>query len=528
MFGRVFSGSAATLRAAWCAIFIVAGATAAAAQQPGFQPEFAIIQLNDIYRIDAVDDGKAGGLGRIATLIADTHKQVGGPVLILHAGDFIAPSFESRYFSGIQMIDAMNFLHERAPLFAVPGNHEFDERAPAMLAGAIAASRFPWLASNVVLQTGDPAVDRRIVSDTLLDLGRMKVGIFALTFLDAPRQYAAMDSAYVTLAEQAIERLEHKQADVIIGLTHLSREDDERIASLRRAHPRLMWIAGGHEHFLQRQELTDTTAMITKGDANARRVWKLLFGLRDGEPIMHAQPIEVNTAIPIDAEYQRVIQDRYRAELERKIPFFDQVIGRSTVRLDGTEETVRDAESNWGNYLADVMRSAYPDIPVDVAVLNGGAIRIDDTFSGDIRWEHLARTFGFPTRVALVWLHGRDLKRTLLEHSVSGGRGEGRFLQVSGVQFTFNREREPGSRVGEVRVQQEGEWVPLDEDRIYVVAVPDYLYGGGDGYQFKQKAVLTVPPGPELKLLAFDALSEMLGQGEAIAPEVEGRIVEVR
>jgi 2',3'-cyclic-nucleotide 2'-phosphodiesterase (5'-nucleotidase family) len=525
MLGTIFKGS---IRAVWCIILLLGGTAAAAAQQPGFQPEFAIIQLNDIYRIDAVDDGKAGGLGRIATLVADTRKQVRGPVLILHAGDFIAPSFESRYFSGIQMIDAMNFLHARAPLYAVPGNHEFDERTPAMLAGAISASHFPWLASNILLKTGEEAVDQRIVSDTLLDLGRMKVGIFALTFLDAPRQYATMDSAFVTLAEQAIQRLEDKGAEVIIGLTHLSREDDEQIARLRRAHPRLMWIAGGHEHFLQRQEMTDTTALITKGDANARRVWKLLFGFRNGEPAMYAQPIEVNTAIPIDPEYQRVIQDRYRAELNTKIPFFEQVIGRSAVRLDATEETVRDAESNWGNYLADLMRSAYPDIPVDVAVLNGGAIRIDDTFSGDIRWEHLARTFGFPTRVALVWLRGSDLKRTLLEHSVSGGRGEGRFLQVSGVRFTFNRGREPGSRVSEVRVEQDDEWVPLEEDRIYVVAVPDYLYGGGDGYQFKQRAVLTVPPGPELKLLAFEALTEMLGRGEAIAPEIEGRIVEER
>jgi 2',3'-cyclic-nucleotide 2'-phosphodiesterase (5'-nucleotidase family) len=69
------------------------------------------------------------------------------------------------------MIDALNFLHARAPLLAVPGNHEFDERRPAMLAGAINASRFPWLAANVRLNTGDAAADRRFLADTIVTVG---------------------------------------------------------------------------------------------------------------------------------------------------------------------------------------------------------------------------------------------------------------------------------------------------------------------------------------------------------------------
>jgi 2',3'-cyclic-nucleotide 2'-phosphodiesterase (5'-nucleotidase family) len=204
----------------------------------------------------------------------------------------------------------------------------------------------------------------------------------------------------------------------------------------------------------------------------------------------------------------------------------DVVIGRSDTRMDATEETVRNAESAWGDWLADQMRTAFPTQPADVAVLNGGALRIDDQFGGEIRWEHLARTFGFPTRVGLVSLRGRDLRETVLERSVSGGRGEGRFLQVSGLKVRFDRSRPEGQRIVDVQVQRGNGWAPLADDSVYVVAVPDYMYGGGDGYTFAQRAIARVPPGPDLKLAAFDALSALFARGQAIAPRVEGRLVD--
>jgi 2',3'-cyclic-nucleotide 2'-phosphodiesterase (5'-nucleotidase family) len=507
---------------------LLAAAAPAAAQAPGFRPDFAVIQLNDIYRIDAVANGTAGGLGRVSTLVDRAKRDAGGaPVVIVHSGDFIAPSLESRYFAGLQMIDAMNFLAARAPLVAIPGNHEFDEKAPGMLAGALKASRFPWLAGNVTLSTGDAEADRRMGCDTVVSWGGMRVGIFTLTFLDSPRQYASVDTANVAAAERQVRELEGRGVDAIIGITHLPIDQDRRVARLRRTHPKLVWIAGGHEHFLEREDLTDSTALITKGDSNARRVWEVFFARGPGGPQVFARPVVMDTAIAVDPAYNRQVRDAWSARLREKVPFLDQRIGTSSEPLDGREETVRDAESNWGSWLADQMRGAFPDMPADVAVLNGGAIRIDDVFSGPIRWEHLARTFGFPTRVGLVWLRGKDLRETVLEQSVSGGRGEGRFLQVSGLRFRFDRGRPVGRRVLDVQVESGSGWAPLDDNRTYVVAVPDYMYGGGDGYVFKLRAIQSVPPGPDVKYLAFDALTAAYARGEAIAPKVEGRIVEV-
>lgn len=513
-------------RRALALVPLALAAFASGLQAQDFRPAVTVVQLNDVYRIDAVENGRAGGLGRVVTLVDRLKRQNVGQVAVLHAGDFIAPSLESRYFAGRQMIDAMNYVAARAPLVVVPGNHEFDERDPGMLAGAIKMSRFPWLAGNARLNTGDAAADGRMGSDTVVTWGGLKVGIFTLTYIDAPRAYIAVDADVVNQAERQLRRLEERGADVIVGLTHLALEDDRRVAALKATHPKLAWIAGGHEHYTIREDATATSALITKGDSNARRVWRVSLATRNGAPLVHAEPVAMDSTVAVDAGYAQTVTKRWADSMRVKVPFFDAVIGRSTTRLDGSEETVRDRESNWGSWLADQMRGAFPDLRADVAVMNGGGIRVDDAFQGEIRWEHLARTFGFPTRVGLVWLRGRDLREQLLERGVSGGRGEGRFLQVSGVKFRFDRRRPVGQRVTQVQVQQGDAYVPLDDGRLYVVAVPDYIYGGGDGYTFKEKAVMAIAPGPDVKLMAFDALSAAYARGQAISPQVEGRIVE--
>ena len=482
-----------------------------------------VLQLNDVYRIDAVENGMAGGIGRVVTLARRAGP--GGAVRVLHSGDAIAPSLESRYFAGLQMVDALNYLDGVAPVVFVPGNHEFDERRPAMVAGAIRASRFPWLAGDVTMATGDSVADRRVGKDTVIvDASGLRLGIFTLTFLDSPRDYARPDSAFVQDAERMIRGLESRGADVIVGLTHLAHETDREVSRLRRRHPKFAWIAGGHEHYRLSDPLTDSTALITKGESNARGIWRVtLTGGRRASAA--AEAVAVDSTIPVDPGYEREVTQAWAARLREKVPFLDVTIGRSDSLMDATEGTVRGAESAWGDWLADQMRTAFPSQPADAAVLNGGSLRIDDVFGGTLRWEHLARTFGFPTRVALVSLRGADV-RGMLERSVSGGQGEGRFLQLSGLRVRFDRSRAEGERILDVQVQRGAAWAPLAADSVYTVAVPDYLFGGGDGYVFAKNAVASVPPGPDLKLIAFDALAAVYARGEAIAPRVEGRLID--
>jgi 2',3'-cyclic-nucleotide 2'-phosphodiesterase (5'-nucleotidase family) len=88
------------------------------------------LQINDVYEIDAVAGGTAGGLDRIAALrrmLAE--KPEAGPVVAALAGDFLNPSGlgmlkeNGRSWAGRQMVAALKAAGLDLAIF---GNHEFD------------------------------------------------------------------------------------------------------------------------------------------------------------------------------------------------------------------------------------------------------------------------------------------------------------------------------------------------------------------------------------------------------------------
>lgn len=111
------------------------------------------VHLNDTYRIGAVEDGNAGGLGRVVTVIRGLQAS-GRDVRILHGGDFLYPSLESQLWNGLQMVDALNLMAARAPMHVIIGNHEIGRRTPEHLIAAVKESKFDWLGDNYRFNTG--------------------------------------------------------------------------------------------------------------------------------------------------------------------------------------------------------------------------------------------------------------------------------------------------------------------------------------------------------------------------------------
>ena len=236
------------------------------------------IHFNDTYRIDAVEEGRAGGFGRVVTIIRELKRQ-GNDVRILQGGDFLFPSLESQLWQGEQMVDAFNFMDNIAPMYVVPGNHEFDRRGPEAIINAIRSSEFDWLGDTVRLLTGNEAIDQGMQTGFVFESGGKKIGIFALTIHQDDggndRDYAPIDRDYVGIAGESIKDLEAKNVDAIIGLTHLHLHTDKEIARLKASHPRFLFIAGGHEHEHQHEAATAESAEILKGESNARTIWQI-------------------------------------------------------------------------------------------------------------------------------------------------------------------------------------------------------------------------------------------------------------
>jgi 2',3'-cyclic-nucleotide 2'-phosphodiesterase (5'-nucleotidase family) len=514
------------------ALALYLGSQPASADASKPSTELIVVQLNDIYRLDAVRAGTRGGLARVVSLIRqikDKNPQV--PVIVLHAGDFLSPSLESSVFHGSQMIDAMNFIHGIARLYVVPGNHEFDykDNEQAYLADAIQKSKFQWVASNI--ERNDPSLlsvlGTRISQHLVVTHGKVKLGIFGLTIDGAhdgkDRSYAAISGDYARIARQEIEYLEGQDADLIVGLTHLNIGDDQELAKLKQQHPRFLWIAGGHEHSLDREPGWSGGALITKGDSNARTVWTVSV-LKNGQNIeLHEESIPIDRSIPADPAFTQDIENFYRMKLRNVRPYLDTVIASIPNRCyDGTEEAVRDRESDWGDYLTDTMRKAYPGMKVDAAVLNGGSIRIDDTICDRITFENLERTFAYPSPVVLIKLKGADLRKYILEESVGSKRGDGRFLQISGVSFRRDFSAKGEGILRDLQMQSAKGWVAFSDTKTYVVAVNEFIFGCGDGYKFKEIVTDYIPKGPDLRSLTYAALSAQTKKVQTV-----GRIIDV-
>ncbi|NLA91067.1 MAG: hypothetical protein GX843_05460, partial [Synergistaceae bacterium] len=109
----------------------------------------------------------------------------------------------------------------------------------------------------------------------------------------------------------------------------------------------------------------------------------------------------------------------------------------------------------------------------------------------------------------------------------------GAFMQISGLRIEISRQAPPtlvdeggkliewGGRLKSVLVQSGEKWEPIDDDRIYTVAINSYNAGGGD-------KLFVFPEGNTLEtdVLDIDAAVEylMTRRGEKVWFAADGRI----
>ena len=514
-----------TLLVAACVAFVVA--CSATPEQTRHEPPqvsgITFIHLNDTYRIGAVEDGSAGGFGRVVTLIRELQAE-GRDVRILHGGDFLYPSLESQLWQGMQIVDAFNFMDALAPMYVVAGNHEFDPRTPDHLVDAVRASDFDWLGDNYRFATGVEEVDGALHREFMFEADGRRIGVFAL-LLHAndggnDRDYVPTEPDYFAHAQRAIASLYDSGADLIIGLTHLHLWTDVEIAALRAEYPQFMFIVGGHEHEPEFSELSEDRAAVMKGASNARRIWRIDVAFdADGVPVIDTQMIDVDESIVPDAAYTK-LEDKWRSRLLERFPFLTATVGEAAVPLDSREVTVRNQESNWGNFIVDQMRGAFGKPRADFAFINGGTLRIDDYIIGDIAFEDIGRTFGFSSYLRHMTMTGKEF-RTVLEAGYRGtGPSKGYFPQVSGFRVCVDRSRPEGERIVSLQVPAGDGWKEIDARHDYGVVIPDFLYRGGDGYAFPQNREAS-RPGSELVYLVLDAIINAQAEGRAIGAPVD-------
>ena len=510
--------SVRTLFAAFAALALAACATVPPPARPAAR--FKILQINDVYKIEGLEGGNTGGLARVRTLRKHLESD-GTPVLVLHGGDALYPSVMSKYLQARPMVDVLNLLDGDATkednhLIVTFGNHEFDNKDPKILLDRLKESQFRWVSTNV--SWCNPDCDQRFPNQSNIlthTFGDLKVSILGLIY---PLKKSYVESTDpIVMASEVWEPLALDGTDVIIAVTHQDMPDDVK---LLQQVPAIRLVAGGHDHVYMAQQVNGEWVMKADADAKSAIVWDVTV-TPDGA--LHTTPLRValDTTIPKDPEVDARVQ-KWLGELSTALGG-NETLATTENLLEGVEPVIRGRESALGNLLTDVARE---HMQTDVAVLNGGSVRINDNIvPGPITTYEMEGIFYYTNTLVAFRVTGQQLL-DMLRNSVSrADAADGRFLQVSGLSFTYHP-RNGAFVVNPEDVKVGGK--PLDVNATYTVASIDFLYTNGaeDGYTlFADPATRPPKVNESLEADMRKTVEAYLRAKGRVDTEIEGRIV---
>mmetsp|Transcript_33213 Transcript_33213/g.51923 ORF Transcript_33213/g.51923 Transcript_33213/m.51923 type:complete len:854 (-) Transcript_33213:105-2666(-) len=234
------------------------------------------------------------------------------------------------------------------------------------------------------------------------------------------------------------------------------------------------------------------------------------------------QLVVLDSSIDMDPDVEASVAARQRVVEEE----FGEVIARTKDEVDGTRESCRFEECTMGVLVTEGVFDWVENEsegPPDVVFINGGGIRASFE-EGDITNGDVFQAFPFSNSIVRMKVRGSIFK-PVLENSVSfaadGDLQEGttgRFLQMKGLQFTWNPNLRAQERNDEGEVTFIGERVldielengeSINDDAIYDVAVQSFIANGGDGYEWFEDSEFVVSSlvgGPVISSVIIDWL----------------------
>ncbi len=449
-----------------------------------------IVQINDVYEIAPLENGKSGGMARVAQLKKDLLVTNPNTYLIM-AGDFLSPSvynslkFENSRIRGKQMVAAMNIAGMDLVAF---GNHEFDI-SENELQQRINESSFNWVSTNTFHKTPSgvfpfiknandvassiPTYYFKRFTDE--DGTSVKIGFLGITLPFNKASFVVYEDALTTAINTF--NLIKDSCDGVIAITHQLIADD---IALAKAIPGLLLIPGGHEHDMRFEKIGNV--YITKAHANAKSAYVSHIRINKKKSSFTVEPelVMIDERIKADSATHEVVKkwvdiaDQNFASIG-----FDpkDVVLAKGEPLDGRESVIRSQSTNLSQLIIAAMENAAPES--NVALVNAGSIRVDDILFMPVSQYDIIRTLPFGGAIVEV-----DMKGKLLEKILNSGRlnmGIGGFLQYSASITT-------DGKLWMIK------GVPIQEEQIYRVAMTDFLITGGEanlGYVTKDNADIT-------------------------------------
>jgi 5'-nucleotidase / UDP-sugar diphosphatase len=513
------------------------------------QAEFSlrVLHINDFHSrfesitgtdstCNAEGEGKGecfGGVARLKTEIDLKKKEAadaGENVVLFSAGDnFQGSLFYTQYKSQI----VADFMNDMGFDVVATGNHEFDD-GPAEFAKFLAAAKFPIIGGNYDT-SADPDLAGRPPGVIVLNIAGEKVGVIGATTEETPEIASVGDVKFESVTEYvkgAVGALEEAGINKIIVLSHIGYPLDEKLAETVSG---VDLVVGGHTHtflgdvpgsvgpyptIVKNPDGKDVP-VVTAGQYG-KVLGDIMVTWDDDGNVTSAEgaPILLDASVTPDQGFLDRVAEAGKPLEELK----NKVVGSATAAIEGDRNVCRVSECAMGNLVADAQLDRVMDQGVTISIANSGGLRASID-AGDITMGEVLTVLPFSNTLATFKITGAGIVAAL-ENGLSQIEDiAGRFPQVAGLKYTFDKSQPAGSRlVGDVMVEDGGNWVAIDPAKEYGVVTNNYVRGGGDGYDvFATDSIDAYDFGPPLEQVLADYIAK---QGGTYTPYTDGRITD--
>ena len=459
-----------------------------------------------------------GGFARMNTLIEAQRAQT-PDTLVIDGGDFSMGTLIQTVFE-TQAAELRMLGHLGCDVTTL-GNHEFDYRSKGlanMLTSAQASGDAvpAMVVCNVDWDTmeaeGLTEGQQRLkdafaaygVSDyTVLEKGGVDIAVVGVFGKDAlacaPTCELKFEDPIEAVKQTVADIKANEDVDMIVCVSHSGTWEDESKSEdelLAKAVPDLDLILSGHTHTeLEKPIQHGSTYVVSCGEYGKNLGELTLTQQADGRWAMSAyELIPITSDIAVHAATQQTIDsfmDTVDTDYLARFGYTkDQVLAENDI-VFSTQKDLENIheEHNLGDIIADAYVYAvenaadYDGVPVDLAVVPSGTVR--DTYArGDITVEQVFNSFslgigadgvpGYP--LISVYLTGREIRTAAeIDASVSDFMTTAR-LYCSGLNFTYNPHRLLLNKVTDVCLEDDGQRVALEDDKLYRIVAD--LYSG--------------------------------------------------
>ena len=459
-----------------------------------------------------------GGFARMNTLI-EAQRAQNPDTLVIDGGDFSMGTLIQTVFE--TQAAELRMLGYLGCDVTTLGNHEFDYRSKGlanMLTSAQASGDAvpAMVVCNVDWDTmeaeGLTEGQQRLkdafaaygVSDyTVLEKGDVDIAVVGVFGKDAlacaPTCELKFEDPIEAVKQTVADIKANEDVDMIVCVSHSGTWEDESKSEdelLAKAVPDLDLILSGHTHTEIEEPIQHGSTYVVSCGEYGKNLGELtLTQQADGRWAMSAyELIPITSDIAVHAATQQTIDsfmDTVDTDYLARFGYMkDQVLAENDI-VFSTQKDLENIheEHNLGDIIADAYVYAvenaadYDGVPVDLAVVPSGTVR--DTYArGDITVEQVFNSFslgigadgvpGYP--LISVYLTGREIRTAAeIDASVSDFMTTAR-LYCSGLNFTYNPHRLLLNKVTDVCLEDDGQRVALEDDKLYRIVAD--LYSG--------------------------------------------------